>query len=466
MTDVLLKISSARTNLNGNLFLRNLSLNINLFIRRLFSRKRFLVTFVYLVIGARGFSQQVPRPPKGLSQNTVNPVDLIDVIRGVFGKNDQPRNDSIIPGVRNLSLLPIIGYGPANGFVIGAAVSVTKLFGDPKTTQLSSALFSLSLTTKDQVLLCARSAFYLPENKWYIPGDVRFLLFTQPTYGLGIYGLNSSVGFNLGGINVNRSVLEQPMNFNYLRFYESALKEVAPHWYAGLGIYIDVHNKIEDQLLKLDTPNPYITSNYYYSQKYGFDPTHYSTNGLAINIIEDSRDNPINAYKGYYANLRFRVNEEFLGSTQNSTMLFYDLRTYIPLRKSKPGNVLALWTWGDFVTSGNVPYLALPAIGWDTYGRSGRGYVQGRFRGVNMMYGEAEYRLPISRNGLFGMVAFLNATTASNPTTGQLLFASLAPGYGLGLRINMNKKDRTNICIDYGRGRSSSGIYFNIQETF
>ena len=83
-----------------------------------------------------------------------------------------------------------------------------------------------------------------------------------------------------------------------------------------------------------------------------------------------------------------------------------------------------------------------------------------------MMYGETEYRLPISRNGLFGAVAFLNVTTASSPTTGQLLFASLAPGYGVGLRINMNKKDRTNICVDYGRGLSSSGLYFNIQETF
>jgi hypothetical protein len=30
----------------------------------------------------------------------------------------------------------------------------------------------------------------------------------------------------------------------------------------------------------------------------------------------------------------------------------------------------------------------------------------------------------------------------------------------------MNMKDRTNICVDYGRGRDSHGLYFNIQETF
>jgi outer membrane protein assembly factor BamA len=368
--------------------------------------------------------------------------------------------------VRNLSLLPIIGYGPANGFVIGAAVSVTNLLGNKNTTQLSSALVSVSLTTKEQLLLCARSNIYLPGNEWYIPGDVRLLLFAQPTYGLGIYGLNETLNFNIDGTDLSRSVLQQPMRFNYIRFYETVLREIFPHWYAGMGINIDDHFAIQDQSLKLDTPNPVITSNYFYSKKYGFDPLHYSTNGLALQITEDSRDNPINAYRGIYASLSFRVNEKIFGGSQNSTMLYAEWRNYVPLAKTKPGLVLAFWSWGQFVTSGNVPYLALPAIGWDTYGRSGRGYVQGRFRGVNMVYGETEFRMPISRNGLFGAVAFLNATTASNPNTGQTLFNSLAPAYGVGLRIKMNMKDRTNICIDYGRGRDSHGLYFNIQETF
>ncbi len=272
--------------------------------------------------------------------------------------------------------------------------------------------------------------------------------------------------FNIDGTNVGTSALEQPMRFNYLRIYEAALKEVLPHWYAGLGINIDDHTSIDDQSLKLDTPNRYLTSHYAYSKQYGFNPEHYSTNGLSVQIIEDSRDNTVSPYKGYYAKISFRVNEKIFGGSQNSTMLYYEWRNYIGLQKSRPGHVLAFWSWGEFVTSGNVPYLALPSITWDTYGRSGRGYIQGRFRGKNMMYAESEYRLPISKDGLFGAVAFVNVTTASNPTTNQPLFDMLAPGYGIGLRINMNKKDRTNICVDYGRGLSSSGIYFNIRETF
>jgi outer membrane protein assembly factor BamA len=430
--------------------------------RTLFRKLICIKVLLLFIIPA--FSQKLP--PGVVQPDKVNPVDLIDVIGNMLNKKGPARSDSVVEGVRNVSLLPIVGYGPANGFVIGAAISMSKLLGNRQNTQLSSALMSVSLTTKEQVLLCMRSNIYLPGNKWYIPGDVRFLFFAQPTYGLGIYDLNATKGFNINGTDITRSRLEQPMRFNYIRFYESAVREIFPKWYAGLGINIDAHSKIQDQSLKLDTPNLFITSNYLYSIKYGFDPTHYSTNGLSLQVIEDSRDNPINAHKGWYANVAFRVNEKIIGSTQNSTMLHAEWRNYIPLQKSKPGHVLAFWTWGDFVTSGHVPYLALPAIGWDTYGRSGRGYVQGRLRGENMVYAETEYRLPISRNGLFGAVAFLNATTASNPFTGQAIFDALAPGYGIGLRINMNKKDRTNICIDYGRGQASSGLYFNIQETF
>ena len=427
-------------------------------------RKLAAIIVIVLMAEIQTYAQELPA--KAAQQNVVNPVDLIDVIRKMLNKHGAPRGGEPEQGVPNLSILPILGYGPANGFVIGTAASVTELLGNPKTTQLSSALASVSLTTKSQLMICVRSDLYLANNKWYLPGDFRLLLFAQPTYGLGIYGLNSPVTFNWNGTDVSTSLLEQPMRFNYIRIYETVVRELFPHWYAGLGINIDIHNKIQDEALKLDSSNQVFTSHYFYSKKYGFNPEHYSTNGLSLQIIEDSRDNPVSSYKGNYFKLSFRLNQMIFGSSQNSNTLFYEWRNFIGLQKDKPGHVLAFWTWGEFVTGGKVPYLALPSITWDTYGRSGRGYIQGRFRGTSMMYGEAEYRLPISQSGLFGVAAFVNATTASNPTTGQPLFGTLAPGYGFGIRINMNKKDRTNICVDYGRGLGSSGIYFNIRETF
>jgi hypothetical protein len=122
---------------------------------------------------------------------------------------------------------------------------------------------------------------------------------------------------------------------------------------------------------------------------------------------------------------------------------------------------------GQFLLSGELPYLALPSIGWDTYNRSGRGYIQGRFRGENMAYGELEYRFSLLRSDLLGGVLFLNTTSVDNPYAGQALFDRFAFGYGAGLRVKMNKETRTNICVDIGFGQQgSAGLYFGLQEAF
>jgi hypothetical protein len=70
------------------------------------------------------------------------------------------------------------------------------------------------------------------------------------------------------------------------------------------------------------------------------------------------------------------------------------------------------------------------------YAYSGRGYVEGRFRGNDMLYLESEYRFGITRNGLIGGVLFVNGQSFSayNSST----FKRVAPGYGTGLRLKVN----------------------------
>jgi len=423
----------------------------------------FIGFLILLLTQLPGYGQGKKPLPDSLDLN--KQVDIFDVIRKWTGKPAKPQMTLPEKGVKNLSLLPILGYTPANGFVIGGAISVTEFLGEPTNTNLSSTLINVSLTTKSQLLLNLKFDVYLPGNKWYISGDNRLLFFNQDTYGLGIYGLQNQtyvLGFN-GGEQISDSA--QPMKFNYVRLYETFLRQFAKHWYAGLGIMIDDNFKINDQSLRLDSP-VHLTSHYNYSKSYGFDTAHYSANGLSAHLMHDSRDNPIEPFKGNYINLAFRSNTVAFGSTQASTMLYYEYRTYVGLKKSVPRDVLAFWLWGVSVTSGKMPYLELPAITWDTYNRSGRGYIQGRFRGNNMIYGETEYRFRLTKNNLLGGVVFLNGTTASNPLTHQGVFDSIAPGYGFGLRILMNKNDRTNICIDYGKGDGFAGVYFNIREAF
>jgi outer membrane protein assembly factor BamA len=257
------------------------------------------------------------------------------------------------------------------------------------------------------------------------------------------------------------------MRFNYIRFYENIYKKIKPNLYVGLGINIDEHFSIVDEKLDLTAPTFLPTDHFIYSVLNGFSTTAYTTNGLSFNLIYDARDNAINAYKGSFLQTSFRNNMSWLGSSANSSTLFYDYRKYFNVGTSSTKNILAFWTFGQFLISGKMPYLALPSITWDMYNRSGRGYIQGRFRGENMVYAETEYRFPLIQNGLWGGVLFANITTADNKAQQQKLFNSLAPGYGFGIRLKMNKQTRTNIGMDIGFGSfRSSGIYFNLQEAF
>ena len=84
-----------------------------------------------------------------------------------------------------------------------------------------------------------------------------------------------------------------------------------------------------------------------------------------------------------------------------------------------------------------------------------------------MLYGEVEYRSALTKGGLLGFVAFLNTTTIGSQETGAKVFDSFAPGAGLGLRVLLNKRSKTNLCTDYGWGKQGSrGFDLAIQEAF
>jgi hypothetical protein len=80
-----------------------------------------------------------------------------------------------------------------------------------------------------------------------------------------------------------------------------------------------------------------------------------------------------------------------------------------------------------------------------------------------MFYFETEYRYRISRNGFLGGVVFANVQRF----TGNIInYDDLLPGYGAGLRIRLNKKSGANLCLDYGFGNGSQGLYVNLGEVF
>jgi outer membrane protein assembly factor BamA len=267
------------------------------------------------------------------------------------------------------------------------------------------------------------------------------------------------------------------MKFNFVKFHEIVNRRIVGQLYGGVGYHLDYYYSINDEYYSPEIPatdsTPVIpernTPHNYYSDRTTFNSKEYILSGLSANFIYDTRDNQINPYKGIYANINYRINPTFLGSSKNSSSLWLEFRTYVGLSKNKPRHLIAFWTYGEFTISGTVPYLTLPYLGDDQRARSGRGYTNGRFRGDHLVYGEVEYRFPIwPCTNIIGGVLFINAVTTSNsdPNKTVNLFQYIRPAVGIGLRVMVNKHFRTNINLDYAIGKESSGFYFSGQETF
>jgi hypothetical protein len=80
-----------------------------------------------------------------------------------------------------------------------------------------------------------------------------------------------------------------------------------------------------------------------------------------------------------------------------------------------------------------------------------------------MFYLEGEYRFDLSRNGLFGGVAFLNFQSLTDVNNN---YGGLNGAIGAGARIKFNKKSGTNLAIDFGMAPDSFQIYIGLGEFF
>jgi hypothetical protein len=405
-------------------------------------------------------------------QPYVDRSDLFDVL-GLSAKEEpKPEPFKLYPAI-----IPAIGYNPALGFLIGAVGTLGMYLGKPEETTMSSATALALITTNKQLVLQLTSTLMTSRNDWQLQGDWRFLLYNQDTYGLGTGTPPVQSGFSIGGWGDTEPIPgAQPMKFNLLRLHQAALKQVIPNLYLGGSIRYDRYYGIVDESLNLSVTPPVVTSHYAYSVVYGFDPAAYSLSGVTVDALYDSRDSTINAYRGLYAHASFGLFPTWLGSSQTSTRVAGELRAYVGLSDAVPRNVLAFWLLAAGVTSGHQPYLTLQSLGWDAKGTTGRGYVQGRFRGTSEVYAEAEWRFRITDNGFLGGALFANAVTMSRPAVNlpaydyslpaENLFSSVKPAAGVGLRFLMNKEARTNIRLDFAVGVDSFAIYFGAGEVF
>jgi len=364
--------------------------------------------------------------------------DILDIIHQMFRKKGSPKDHAAKKF--NFSIVPSGGYTLSTGLAASLTANVA-FFAEPKQHEnLSSVNSNLSYNQHDQITFRIISNIWTKDNNYNFVGDWRLYEFPENTYGLG----------SLTSVNELN-----PIKYSFSRFYETVLKKLRKNFYGGLGYDLDYHYEIIQNGKADQTVTDY--------QVYG-QTTRSISSGITLNLLFDNRRNSINPRNGTYANLIYRHNLKLLGSDVDWQSLSFDFRKYIPLTTNGK-NILALWTLENFTLNGHPPYFDLPSTGWDMNGNTGRGYAQGRFRGLNMIYTEAEYRFDLSGNGLFGGVVFVNGESFSDYPNNR--FQKVLPGYGPGLRIKFNKRSSTNLCIDYGIGvNGSGGLFVNLGEVF
>lgn len=425
---------------------------------------RFCPFFLILWLTAMPLAGQNHGQPAGdASDTTCIQKDIYDVFREALHRAPKEKNKS-----GSLLLVPIIGSNPATGFMAG--IGGQAAFKMPGCEDYSSFSGSAQFTTKSQKIFMLKNNVFTRDNRLYLEGDWRFLVYSQSTYGLGTSAPEGGLldyQYHLFGLSTTQDSLAQPMRFNFARFHQSVSFNLYRGLMAGIGFEFDSYFRIRDDKLAFGPVDTLLTSHFVYNVIYGFDLERYLASLISFQLVYDTRDNILNAYEGIYAKAAYKVGPSFLGNSRTSSAFEFEWRSFHGLSSRHPRHLVAFWLMGELTREGDFPYMILPASAYDQRSRNSRGYTQGRFRGPHLLYAEAEYRFPISLcSDILGGVLFVNATTTDNPLLGIGLFDVVRPGAGMGLRVKIDKASRMNLTVDVGWGHKSFGFYLSATETF
>ncbi len=374
-------------------------------------------------------------------------VDIYDLVRKWFGRAEPPAeaaDDNVMT-----VLSPIIAAKPSTGAMAGVAGNVAFFTGDRDSTSISSVVGALTFSTRRQTSLTMHGTVFGDSDRWRLEVDDRAQWTSLETPGLGM----------------PPPIEPEWVRFDFLRLHHTAYLKVWKDLYAGAGFHFDRHSGIgpEDGEEGAWSQSPFVQ----YARTTGLPMRTQSSAGPSLELIWDSRDSVINPREGWLARVNHRrLVNGLLGGNSGWDKVNLDLRAYRALSKDR-NHTLAAWAYSDLVVKGTAPYFQLPSTGSDAYGRSGRGYAEGHFRGEHLAFLELEYRGQLTANGLLGMVAFANVTSVASRQMQQELFDRWAPGIGVGVRLKVNKHSRTNLAFDIGFGeRGNRGVYLGVQEAF
>lgn len=387
-----------------------------------------------------------------------NQVDMKDVMHHIFKTSKETKSKDA--DNFQFAIFPIVGYTSSTG--IAAAIGANAIFRLKGSSKESSVYTSFTYTQYNQTILPFSVNIWSKNDRFNFIIDSRYINYPSPLYGLrGISKLDS--GYSV--------------NFSWIKLHGSVLTRIANNFYGGAGLYYDYFWNIEEDGVPAVQPMPEnprgIASAFEHYSHAKVPSAKEVAFGPAFRLLYDSRDNPVNAWKGFYCSVLFHPVFKGWYSDTSWSSLVVDARKYFSFSQTRE-NVLAFWAyyWQDF---GKPSFLLLPSTGWDDFWNTGRGYSQGRYRSKSMQYLEGEYRFQVTNNGLLGGVVFTNLQnfpkelfTSYSKYHDREDIAVTALGAGLGVRLKFNKYSKTNVAIDAGFGQDVPRPWFtvNLGEVF
>jgi outer membrane protein assembly factor BamA len=339
-----------------------------------------------------------------------------------------------------LMITPLAGpaYTPELGFTIAGGIMTSfKTNVNDSLIQRSSAPIMLGVSSTGAYFVQTKWTTFWLQDKMRIYADINFKNMPDNYWGVGYDAAR----------NAYKSDTTTKYVRTWLQFNPKALWQFKKHWFIGGNINVNYTKGNEACNVVSNDP--------YYS-RYNDKPFN---SGIGVVFQYDSRDIPVNAWKGTFVEVTGTFFGSYMGGENSYQVYDFDIRKYFKIKK--PGHTLALQFRGRFGYN-DVPYGEMSQLGtpFDL-----RGYTWGRYRDNSMFFTLAEYRHMFYKS--YGEISRHGAilwTGAGTIGTTARDFQNWLPNFGIGYRLTV--QPRMNLRLDYGFGRESSGFYFNFNEAF
>jgi outer membrane protein assembly factor BamA len=366
---------------------------------------------------------------------------LLGLLPSVMAQHDQKKRsyplrlsskDTTSLHRKQLTFFPVIYRSPETGLAYGMlALGLFKMVGvKDSLTRTSNFELPIILTSRNQFIVDLIYNLITNKERYFIRGFNQYNNFSEFYYGIG---------------NETTDADRTSVEYTSFRSNHRIVRRIGGRHFAGLQYqYYKVAN------------TSFVDTVHYNPHNSNLGYQGFTTSGLGLVYLYDSRDNVINSGRGTYIELSSLFLDHSEGSQYDFQNYTLDVRKFIPIKK---GQVLALQGIINH-NQGDVPWRQMAAMGGFSMMR---GYYLGRHRDKNYAAFQAEYRLHVWK--FFGMT-FFGATGEVAPELGKLSIDELKFAGGAGLRFQVDKKERVNIRFDVGFGSNQAGYYLTIGEAF